>query len=312
MVISRQQVRTEGLLIGQKTKVTRKESGRIVVKEQLMLPVDTKHTFMSVKKRDSSNVSCNDDISFLGLNFSSNSTKEGSKLTPSTGKERSNSIMNSCNIDSESASKASCNLNLTDSETMQLRWLKVLENSIPEFDLDDVNTLLNDPSEGRQFAPEYSQCTYNEMLKSDNITGNYINEIDQSTIQFTEKDREHLMQFVHFLHKKKEYKVETLHLACALVDKYLAFLVRAKKYTEMPNLYHLAATCMLIAAKIEQPVTPSVKRMIALLPTNEQKRTSKQDICALEKKILTSFDFDLHYVGPISFLERYQRLLQID
>jgi hypothetical protein len=35
------------------------------------------------------------------------------------------------------------------------------------------------------------------------------------------------MQFVHHLHKKKEYKVETLHLACYLVDRYLAYLVRA-------------------------------------------------------------------------------------
>jgi hypothetical protein len=69
---------------------------------------------------------------------------------------------------------------------------------------------------------------------------------------------------------------------------------------------------MLMAAKIEQPVTPSVKRMIALLPPNEQKRTSKQDICLLEKKILFAFDFDLYYVGPIHFLERYQRLLEID
>lgn len=73
----------------------------------------------------------------------------------------------------------------------------------------------------------------------------------------------------------------------------------------MPNLYHLAATCLLMAAKLEQPISPSFNRMIALLPELERKRTAKTDLIDLEEKILLALDFDVQYVGPVPFLERY-------
>jgi hypothetical protein len=136
--------------------------------QQLQLPVPTQKTNMSVRKRDSTN-----SISFLALDFSANSTKEGSKNTPQSRNERSNSIMNSVNLDTES--HLSCE---NHRDIMTQRWLKVLEGSIPEQDFADVKTVLNDPREGRQFAPEYSQCNYNEMLVKETKIGNYIKDIN--------------------------------------------------------------------------------------------------------------------------------------
>ena len=48
---------------------------------------------------------------------------------------------------------------------------------------------------------------------------------------------------------------------------------------------------MLIAAKLEQPISPSFNRMIALLPSYEQNKFKKQDLINLEEKILIALQF---------------------
>ena len=52
--------------------------------------------------------------------------------------------------------------------------------------------------------------------------------------------------------------------------------------------------------------------MIALLPALEQKRTTKKQLIDLEEKILCALEFGLHSAGPIPFLERYQRIFDLD
>ena len=69
---------------------------------------------------------------------------------------------------------------------------------------------------------------------------------------------------------------------------------------------------MLMAAKLEQPISPSFNRMLALLPSAEQTRITKQDLVNLEEKILIALEFGLHAAGPIPFLERYQRIFGFD
>ena len=73
----------------------------------------------------------------------------------------------------------------------------------------------------------------------------------------------------------------------------------------MPNLFTLGATVLLIAAKLEQPISPSFNRMLALLPASEQKDITKQKLVDLEEKILISLEFSIHCTGPMPFLERY-------
>lgn len=65
------------------------------------------------------------------------------------------------------------------------------------------------------------------------------------------------------LHRLKDYKIETLFIATAIADSYLSFL--AKRNERVPKMANLATICILIAAKLEESISPSFNRMIALL-----------------------------------------------
>lgn len=56
------------------------------------------------------------------------------------------------------------------------------------------------------------------------------------------------MTLILELHRLKEYKTETAHLAVSIADRYLAALRNSRK---APNLAHLAAISILMAAKLE-------------------------------------------------------------
>lgn len=75
------------------------------------------------------------------------------------------------------------------------------------------------------------------------------------------------MQKIFSLHAKKDYKVETLFQACAIMDRYL-HKIGAKNYPR-EKICTLAVTCLLMAAKLEQPIQPSFNRMISLLSEGE-------------------------------------------
>lgn len=121
--------------------------------------------------------------------------------------------------------------------------------------------------------------------------------------KFSYSQRERLMSIIQDLHKKKDYKPETLHLAGSIADRYLEKLLR--KGGEVPNLFAFAATVMLMGAKMEQPISPSFNRMLALLPSSEQSRITKRDLINLEEQILIALEFGIHYTGPLPFLERF-------
>jgi hypothetical protein len=57
---------------------------------------------------------------------------------------------------------------------MRLRWLRILENTIPACDLEDVRALERDPQAGRQFAAEHSQSSYITMLAQDYAIRDYL------------------------------------------------------------------------------------------------------------------------------------------
>jgi len=87
------------------------------------------------------------------------------------------------------------------------------------------------------------------MLSQDEAVGDYIK--TQTTTIFSYTDRERLVSVIQELHKKKEYKQETLHLASNIADKYIKIVLSSNGNRQMPNLYALAAIAMLMAAKIE-------------------------------------------------------------
>lgn len=150
------------------------------------------------------------------------------------------------------------------------------------------------------------------MLSQDYAIGDYIAKFSAmpSVASFSYQERERLISIIQDLTKKKEYKQETMHLAGNLADRYLSIALQQGK--PVPNLFALGATVMLMAAKLEQPISPSFNRMLALLPSSEQSRITKQDIINLEEQILITLNFSLHAAGPIPFVERFQRLFGLD
>ena len=72
-----------------------------------------------------------------------------------------------------------------------------------------------------------------------------------------------MIMLIEDLSSIKQYKVETLYLANAIADKYLVNI--AIQGSKVPCLITLAVTSLLMAAKIEQPISPSFTRMISLL-----------------------------------------------
>ncbi len=77
-------------------------------------------------------------------------------------------------------------------------------------------------------------------------------------------------------------------------------------------MLNLAVICILMAAKLEQPISPSFSKMISLLSVDEQKFVNKQSLIDLEAQILIKLGFDFNFPGPIQPMERYLRMLDYD
>ena len=108
----------------------------------------------------------------------------------------------------------------------------------------------------------------------------------------------------------KSYKLETLYLAVSLADRYLVNI--AVRGEAAPCLINLGITCILMAAKLEEPVSPSFDYLIKILKERHQTDIAKQDLLELERKILIALEFSCHHVSPIPFIERYFRVFGID
>lgn len=64
-----------------------------------------------------------------------------------------------------------------------------------------------------------------------------------------------------------------------------------------------------MAAKVEQPMTPSINRMIKLLKSDEEKHVDKSKVITMESNIIKTFNFEFGFLSPLPFLERFLRLL---
>ena len=126
----------------------------------------------------------------------------------------------------------------------------------------------------------------------------------------TQYDRSYAIQKLFDLHAKKDYKQETLFTAQAIMDRYLYII----GYNTFPReqMCRLATISMLMAAKLEQPISPSFTRMISLLSEDEKRFVTKQSLIEMEAEILRKLGFDFNFPGPIQSLERYLRILDYD
>lgn len=105
------------------------------------------------------------------------------------------------------------------------------------------------------------------------------------------------------LHRLKSYREETLYLACSLADRYLARLT--SQHQPSPCLIRLAFVCTMMAAKLEEPMQPSFKRLIRLVHKEWNFITTREELIDLEASLISLLDFDLITPSPLFFLERY-------
>ena len=71
-----------------------------------------------------------------------------------------------------------------------MRWLKLVQKSIPTVDLVDISDEVNPfYSQKRQFSPEYSFKAYCSMLQSECAIGNYL-ERPSCSLQMTNHARQ--------------------------------------------------------------------------------------------------------------------------
>lgn len=126
----------------------------------------------------------------------------------------------------------------------------------------------------------------------------------------TAYDRSYGIQKIFDLHMKKEYKPETLFIAAGILDRYI-YLIGAQNFPKS-EMVSLATICVLMSAKLEQPISPSFTRMINLLTDEEKKYVSKSSLIELEAKILCIMGFDFNFPGPMQSMERFLRVLNYD
>ena len=112
------------------------------------------------------------------------------------------------------------------------------------------------------------------------------------------------------LHEIKDHKPQTLYTAVRIADRYLTMIL--DKDWPLPCLVTLAVTSLLMGAKIEEPMGPSVIFLLKLLKEKHSIELKKEDVLNLEESILRLLDFNLRSVSPIDFLERYIRIFDLD
>ena len=89
--------------------------------------------------------------------------------------------------------------------------------------------------------------------------------------------------------KQKQYRQETLHLAINIFDRIMMLNLKVVKPEQLP-IYIVA--CTILAAKLEQPMTPSISIMIRLLPDKEQNIVTKERVILLEEQIVKKLNFN--------------------
>lgn len=165
-----------------------------------------------------------------------------------------------------------------------------------------------DPESNKPFKDYLSSMVGDNMSFSQQIQNSLIKKKKLHII--SQFDRSYAVQKIFDLHLKKEYKIETLFIAVAIFDRYMAHVGHWNFPRDQVCL--LATISMLIAAKIDQPISPSFLRMISLLTDDEQKSVSKPALIDLEAKILVSMGFDFSFPGPVQCMERFLRILNFD
>jgi G2/mitotic-specific cyclin-B, other len=112
-----------------------------------------------------------------------------------------------------------------------------------------------------------------------------------------------LIDWLVDVHLKFKLLPESLFLTVNLIDRYLS---REKVGKEKLQL--VGVTCMLIASKYEEIYAPIVSDFVYITDN----AYSKEEILRMERKVISTLNFDLQITSSLRFLERLQRVLSVD
>lgn len=181
---------------------------------------------------------------------------------------------------------------------------------IPPMDFEDLMNQKNENKGKRQFDATYSQASYNTMLAKEIVVIPADNKYWKNQKRVQDQERRELVLVIEELCRLKSYKEDTLYIACSIADRYIFSLFKSNHSPEC--LMNLAVTAILMAAKLEQPISPSINRMIKLVYDEWQIELEKQDLIDLEEDVIRELDFEMHLPYPVLFLERFQRIFGLD
>ena len=123
------------------------------------------------------------------------------------------------------------------------------------------------------------------------------------------KNRDIAVARIIKLCKEKKYKRETTLLAINIFDRYAALEGAEIILSDREETILLLVTSIILAAKNEQPLSPSINRLISLLAPEERSMITKAKVIDYESDILMTLGFDFNFCNSLTFMERFLRLL---
>jgi cyclin B len=136
----------------------------------------------------------------------------------------------------------------------------------------------------------------NTMPKAD-----YMDTTQKGTVH--PKMRSILIDWLVDVHLKFKLVPETLYLTVNLIDRYLSLETVSKEKLQL-----VGVTCMLIASKYEEIYAPIVNDFVYITDN----AYTKNEILKMERRVISTLNFDLQITSASRFLERFQKILGID
>ncbi len=121
--------------------------------------------------------------------------------------------------------------------------------------------------------------------------------------EITEKMRAYLIDWLSELHLKFKLWPETLYVCTGIIDKFIMLQPDIKK----KDLQCLGITALHIAGKYEEIYPPELKQILRVTDN----AVNKDEVLALEFKILQTLDFNVTFPSILRFMERYARIAQV-
>ena len=151
---------------------------------------------------------------------------------------------------------------------------------------------------------------YFKALETEYAVGNYFAE-KECQLDISEEARFTMIQLIEQIHQMKGYREETLHLAVNIADRYLALL--AVLHGPTPSLIELGVIAIMLAAKINEHLSPSYYNIIKIINSQQKKKLLyRSNLLAIERKVLKALNFDLHSTSMLFFMERFQRIFNLE